>query len=102
MKLSAHIGIDCGKGGEVEGDTIEECVDKAWEEFGYASLCHQCAHEVDMGDSYSLTLFDEQGETVYEDSPSVDEAKRTKGLVDYIEELKAEIVKLKEAKQCQP
>ena len=44
-------------------------------------------------------LIDEDGKDIYEDSPSADEAKRTKGLVDYIKELKAEIERLKGEKQ---
>ncbi|MDB4261389.1 hypothetical protein N9878_00840 [bacterium] len=99
MKLTAYVGIDCTTGGEVEGDTLEGCIEKAWDEFGSPFVCHHCSSGMDVGDATSLMLIDENGGEVYEDSPSADDAKRVKGMIDYIEELKAEIVKLKEAAQ---
>lgn len=34
----------------VEAETKEEAIEKALESDGYASLCHHCAREIDIGD----------------------------------------------------
>ena len=93
MRLVAHVGIGCSSAGEVEGETLDECIVKAWDDFGMPSVCHHCSSEVEISDAYSLLLTDEQGEEVYEDSPRVDEAERVKVMVECIEKLKSEVKK---------
>jgi len=36
--------------GGVEAETAEEAIEKAIDTDGYVGLCHQCSHEIDIGD----------------------------------------------------
>jgi hypothetical protein len=41
---------------EVEADSEDTAVDRAYDEHCYASLCHSCAHEIDLGDCYDHSV----------------------------------------------
>lgn len=64
----ASICVDVSHGAKIEADSMEEAVEKAWEEFNEASpgLCHHCSNGLDMGDPYRLILSTDDGE-VYDD-----------------------------------
>ncbi len=54
---------------EVEADTPEEAPALA---AGWASLCHQCASQVELGDTYGFIIEDDVGNEVYTtESPPV-------------------------------
>ena len=35
---------------DIEAETQEEAIEKAIDRDGYASLCHQCSSEIELGD----------------------------------------------------
>lgn len=65
------IGASCSD--VVEADSPDDAINKA--ELG-VSLCHQCAHEVELGDPYEYVVLNEDGETVHDDSQIADEASK--------------------------
>lgn len=57
--------IGASASAEVEADTAEDAIDLADVS---PSLCHQCAHEVEIGDPYQWEVMDEEGQVVYSDA----------------------------------
>lgn len=53
--------FDASKSFTVQADTFEEAAKQAYEEAGYASLCHQCAREIEVGDAIAVVAVDEAG-----------------------------------------
>lgn len=53
---------------DVEADTPEEAREKACEE-AYVGLCHQCAHDVTVGDEWEpVEVTDDSGNVVWHDA----------------------------------
>lgn len=46
--------IDASKTIEVDADDEEAAKTAAWDVIDVPSLCHQCSHEIDMGDAYKI------------------------------------------------
>lgn len=53
--------FDASKSFTVQADTFEEAAKQAYEEAGYASLCHQCSRELELGDAIAVVAVDEAG-----------------------------------------
>ena len=53
---------------DVEANTADEAREKACEE-AYVSLCHQCAHDVTVGDEWEpVQVTDDSNEVVWHDA----------------------------------
>lgn len=65
---SVSVIFDACKSVNVEADSPGDAIDKAYDEAGYASLCHQCAGEIEVGDAVRAIVFDGDGEQVGDDS----------------------------------
>lgn len=50
MKYMVCVLIDASKTIEVEAESPEEAKEKAMNEIGVPSICHQCSREVELGD----------------------------------------------------
>lgn len=57
------------RSGTIMANSIEEAEEKAYDELGYASLCHHCSREIDIGDCNG-TLIYEDGEEVFDSTHS--------------------------------
>ena len=73
---SVSVIFDACKSVNVEADSPEEAIDIAYDEAGYASLCHQCSSEIDVGDAVRAIAYDESGKKVIDDG--LQEAKLSK------------------------
>ena len=58
MKFNVTVLIDAGRNIDVDADTAEQAADKALDAIGYASVCHQCAKELDVGDALGAVVYD--------------------------------------------
>ena len=57
MKFRAYAIFSAAKHlGVVEAKDKDEAKEKAWELDTYASLCHQCADEIELGDAYEIQI----------------------------------------------
>ncbi|GAB3830025.1 hypothetical protein [Kribbella italica] len=45
-----YMGTEASTSVEVQAEDREDAIEKAYEKFQGVILCHQCAHEVDLGD----------------------------------------------------
>lgn len=71
MKYSVSLSGYASKAVHVEAENPDEARVQAVEE-AYVSLCHQCAHQVDVGDEWEPTaVLDESGATVWEEGPAL-------------------------------
>ena len=78
---------------EIEADSIQEAIDK-YE--GHSGLCHSCSSEIDLDDQDGILVNDENGEQVYEDTYTREQANKNKALKEKIDELKEKIEELKD------
>lgn len=51
---------------EVEATDVDDAIDKAYEEFDYPGLCHQCARERNDGEWFAEAVADEEGKILTE------------------------------------
>jgi hypothetical protein len=63
MKYSVTLLYDVSETVEVEADSVDEAIDLAYGNAN-ASLCHQCANELDFGEAYDEIVYDEAGNVV--------------------------------------
>ena len=61
-KWVAIFTVDASTVVEVEAVTQEQAEKKAWENIGRHQLCHQCSHELDIGDVIDLVEITENAE----------------------------------------
>jgi IS1 family transposase len=68
MKYTVALSGHAGTVVEVEAATTLEARTKAEEE-AYVSLCHQCEHQVSVGDEWrAIEVLDDQGQTAWNDT----------------------------------
>lgn len=69
MKYICYIRFGASVAVEVEANSPEEAAKKAYNsDEGNPTLCHACAHEVELGDAYRCEVFDEdQTALLYDD-----------------------------------
>ena len=62
MKYFVHFSLYASKVVEVEADNEDQAREKAEENFEPVCLCHQCAHDVEIGDVGEIVAVTECGE----------------------------------------
>jgi hypothetical protein len=68
-KYTVHFTTVASTTVQVEADDPDEAIDRAYNEV-YVSLCHQCAHEMDLGGEWEAeAVTDESGKTLWEEKP---------------------------------
>lgn len=68
MKYKVYLNGHASASVEVEADDIDEAREKAENEV-YVSLCHQCAHEVEVSDDWEThSVYDESGQLAWSQS----------------------------------
>ena len=61
-KYQVSIIIAASNGIEVEADSPEEAAEIAYRhDKAFPMLCHHCAREVEIGDTYNVIVYDESG-----------------------------------------
>ena len=85
-KYLAAICHDVSHCVEVEADSVDEAVEKAWDEYQNVSpsLCHHCSQELDDGGPVRMIVNTESGVEVYDDGC---EAAHIVKLKDQVERL---------------
>lgn len=58
-KYYATFTVDATTSVEVFASSKEEAEEKAWNEIGRPSICHQCSREMDIGDIMDLVECEE-------------------------------------------
>jgi len=66
-KYSVSVIFDACKSVVVEAESAEIAADLAYDEAGYASLCHQCSGEIEVADAIRAIVYDENGDEVFDD-----------------------------------
>jgi hypothetical protein len=87
MMYSVTVLFDASRSVSVEADSPEEAEEKAHNQVGSASLCHQCSDEIDIGDA--------TGALVYKDDGAGDQVLDTQWSSQRIASLEAEVAALK-------
>jgi|GEM_PF-3172639 len=62
MKYAVTVCIDSSRSATIEADSPEQAADKAMDELGYPSICHQCANELEVGDAIGALVYDAAAE----------------------------------------
>lgn len=87
MMYAVTVLFDASRSVSIEADSPEEAEEKAHNQVGSVSLCHQCSGEVEMGDA--------NGALVYEDDGAGDQVLDTQWSSTRIAALEAEVAALK-------
>lgn len=66
-EYSVSVIFDACKSVKVEAGSAQEAAEIAYDEAGYASLCHQCSGEIDVADAVRAIVYDESGDEVFDD-----------------------------------
>lgn len=68
MKCHVLVCYDATVAHIIEGESLSEVVDAAWEAAEPIAICHQCAHEIDINDAFRVIVSSEDGMTELYDS----------------------------------
>ena len=68
-KYYVTVIYSASKSVEVEAESPQEAANKAYEsDKAYVSLCHQCSHNIDVGDPYRAYVYnDDQTQELFDD-----------------------------------
>lgn len=92
MKYSVSLVYAAGSNITVEADSPEEAAERAYaSESASVQLCHQCAHEIELGGCYRAVVCDESGEELLDDGW---EQEKIAALTAEVEALRADAERL--------
>lgn len=68
MKCHVLVCYDATVAHTIEGESLDDVVDAAWEAAQPIAICHQCAYEIDINDAFRIIVSNEDGMTELYDS----------------------------------
>ena len=85
MKYEVAVPFDACRYVIVEADSPEEAAEKAENEAGHVSICHQCTDEIEIGDSIGAYVSEDGGGQVLDTTNSGREIERLKARIAELE-----------------
>lgn len=83
--------------GTIDADDLDDAIEKGYDEFGYASLCHHCSSKLQVDDAIGICV-EKDGEEIYDDHPINDAYNKISDLKQQLQALKLENDELKKWK----
>ena len=90
MKYTVHVAVDASYDREVEADSVDQALEKAYQD-GPAGLCYQCAKEFELESSTNpwVHVYNDASEMIYEEGAH----KELADLRNHLEEEKKQEIK---------